>query len=451
MESSSLTSTAGRYSSLISNFLPPVEPLLILWFFATPLASFYFRFPAEKSILTFDRAVFAVVVVLLALKSTAPASVRPRVPASRFELAWALLSILTVVSVATKSNNVGYAARIAVDSFLLPLIAFHVARYHFELRGRASALLFAAMALGLVLLTIGAYEFWSGTDLFQFKGSELIRAGERRVNGPFTSDSSYAIICLMLSVFLASAPRLLGTGLDRSARLVFHAALVSTIIASLLPMFRIVGVAAVICLAIILSSKSSSNDLNRGLRVRRSIAAILILLPLLAASVIVIAPSLGRRLTDPRNIYGRLATWQTAAMIIIENPVFGVGLTNYTDYFSEKYFGPGLLRESVADARAAASPHSNPLWVAAELGSLGFVLYLAANVYIFMTGYRAWAAAQTSEARAAARCFMALIAAYWLPGLALTSGLYSDANLYFFFLLGLLSKNFLGTAINNTR
>jgi len=30
------------------------------------------------------------------------------------------------------------------------------------------------------------------------------------------------------------------------------------------------------------------------------------------------------------------------------------------------------------------------------------------------------------------------MAAYWIPGLELTSGMYSELNLYFFFLLGLI-------------
>ena len=40
----------------------------------------------------------------------------------------------------------------------------------------------------------------------------------------------------------------------------------------------------------------------------------------------------------------------------------------------------------------------------------------------------------------AAAAFIALFVAYWLPGLTLASGYYSDTNLYFFFLIGLLSN-----------
>ncbi|MCI0488097.1 MAG: hypothetical protein L0229_16030, partial [Blastocatellia bacterium] len=94
--------------------------------------------------------------------------------------------------------------------------------------------------------------------------------------------------------------------------------------------------------------------------------------------------------------------------------------------------------EAVLDARAAPFPHSNLLWIAAELGLFAFALYVAANIYIFLMCYRAFVRAKSGEARAAAVGALALVVVYSIPGLTLASGAYSDLNLYFFFMTGLL-------------
>jgi O-antigen ligase len=150
------------------------------------------------------------------------------------------------------------------------------------------------------------------------------------------------------------------------------------------------------------------------------------------------AASIKERLASPRNAYGRLATWKAAAKIALENPSAGVGLGNYSDYYSKKYSSTGETRESILDARAASSPHSNVLWIAAELGLIACAIYVAAHASIFLMGYRALARARRPDERAAAACYIAIAVGYWISGLTLTSGAYSDLNLYLFFMLGLL-------------
>ncbi|HTF36860.1 MAG TPA: hypothetical protein VK651_01020, partial [Blastocatellia bacterium] len=82
------------------------------------------------------------------------------------------------------------------------------------------------------------------------------------------------------------------------------------------------------------------------------------------------------------------------------------------------------------------------LWIASELGLPGLALYVAANLYLFLTGWRALKRAADQRQRIAASCFLALVVAYSIPGLTIASGYYSDLNLYFLFLLGALSTQF---------
>ena len=419
-----------------------IESVLIFWFATAPLASFYVRFPLDKSIITYNRAIIALVVIMLLVKPLKFEISKLKFSATKFEIAWALLSVLALASAVLESNDVTYAAKLAIDSFFLPLVMFNFARHSFDARGRTSALMLSAIVLSLFLFSTGFYEFATGTNLFQYKGSELIREGERRVNGPFAADSSYAIISLFLALFLQSAPRLLRVKFDRTTRLLYSCALASAVLASLLSLFRATAIALVTGFTIV---KFAGRNRDATKRFRISISASTFGIAAVVMAVIIGAMALGYfsfggRLTNPRNAFGRLATWETAAGITIENPLFGVGLANYRDYFRAKYTWEDESVERVMSTRAADSPHSNLFWVAAELGVFAFGLYIAANIYLFSMGWRALKRATDLRQRAAAACYIALFVAYWIHGLTLSSGYYSDTNLYFFFLLGLLSN-----------
>ena len=443
-----------------------IEWLLILWFATTPIASFYIRYPPERSLITFDRAVFGLVALILLIKWRRVAAIKTDgsrttgfLSASRFEVTWALLSIVALMSAVVASNNFEYATKMAVDSFWLPLLAFHVSRHHVDPRNRASSLTLTSIWLAWFLFATGAFEFATGVNLFGYKGSELIREGERRVNGPFAADSSYAIICLLVTLLLFAMPRMLRLKFDTTGRVVYAGALAAGVVASLLPLFRSVALALVICWAIIeiglvkqrASEGVAGESQDKSILTSRSSFVDWLTKPRLVvfaviALAVVVAESMSgsvrfeKRLADPQNAYGRLATWKAAAEVSFENPLFGVGLSNYNEYFDQKYNWVAEPDVYVFGARANRSPHSNPIWILAELGIIGFVLYLASNVYLFLMGYRALKGASNEVQRMAAICFLALAVAYWIPGLTLSSGYYSDLNLYYFFMLGVLSN-----------
>lgn len=427
-----------------------VSTILVAWFAVSPAASFLIRFPSDKSVITFNRAVFLLIAGLLLIrpKSGATAAVLGnaggRVPATatRFEIAWAALSVAALTSALLKSHDLGYAGKIAFDSFCLPLIAFRVARHHLEGRSHLRWLTLGAAGLALFLFAAGAYELATGSDLFAYKGSELVRAGERRVNGPFAADSSYSIICLMLFLFLRAAPEALSVRFDKTSRLLYNCAPAAAVIAALLPMFRTVAIAVVVCWVLLELGGRKALAFKEGRLLRGGwlIAALIAIVSLAS-----LAPSLfAERLADPSNAFSRIATWEAAAGIAAEDPLFGVGLANYTDSFRAKYNWEDESVEQVMNSRALSSPHSNLVWIAAELGWIAFAVYVIANVSLALMGWRALKRARTVNQRAAAACFLALVAAYWITGLTLTSGVYSDLNLYFFFLLGLLSSRFEG-------
>jgi O-antigen ligase len=454
-----------------------IEAVLIFWFALTPLASFYVRYPAEQSLITFDRLIFSGVALLLLLKAyrrnqknrdaqalnlglKTTDSRFQTFRATKFEIAWFWLAVLALANALLMANSVGYATKIAVDAFFLPLVAFHVARYHFDLRGREKALLIAVLLLAVFLCFTGAFEFITGANLFAYKGSDLVRERELRINGPFASDSSYAIICLLVALFLRAAPRLLKITFDKSARFIYFLGLAAIIIATFLPFFRATIVALGLCLLIIEilihlkrqpTTDQSANlpvtaSMPNRLRSRRLLTYAAIAAVALTSGAALLEmqsqSSIVRRLTSPRNLYGRLATWETAARIALERPWFGVGMANYTDYFEEKFSDLKQEEDWVGGVIALNAPHSNFIWIASELGLPAFALYLLAYAYLILLGYRGIRRAGNREAFIAAGFFLVLLVAYTLPGLTLSSGAYADLNLYWFFLLGLTSSKF---------
>ena len=438
-----------------------IEAVLLAWFAMTPLASFFLRFPTDRSIITFNRVVFGVLLIML-LEShrvlrragehlAVPASdERAHFSVSRFEISWALLSLLALASTLAYSNNVGYATRIAIDTFWLPLIAFYFARKHFDLRTGGRLLLLGCMALALFLFATGAIELATGIDLFRYKGAELVREGERRVNGPFAADSSFAIICLILFLFLKAAPGMIRVRLDRAGKLVYVCATAAAALGTLLPLFRVAAFALVLCWIAQwwLSSRGDALTLKRA-EFRRLLAAAAVVPVIAIVLVGWLAMALPERsvwrLLSPRTVFGRLATWQGAAEIAVENPILGVGLANYADHYDASHYYSEEAPEEILDTKAAPdSPHSNLLWIASELGLPAASVYVVANLYLFLMGWRALKRAGNSQQRTAAACFVSIVIAYWTTGLTLASGNYSDLNLCFLFLLGGLSTEFAG-------
>jgi hypothetical protein len=468
--------------------------ILIAWFATAPFAWFFIRFPAQKSIVTYERLVFGLV-ALLALLGTRRGSIRllrlkdevqtgnaaidrtavesplarPLArqgpvhlrPDFRFETAWLLLTLLACFSAVFASGSTGFAFRTAVDAFGLPLVAYYAARTYLGSPEHRRQIAVAAMLLAVFLFGTGAFEFASGINLLPYEGSQIVREGELRVNGPFIADTSFAIVSLLLALFLQSAPRMFSLKFDSTARLFYGVAIVAAIMACLMPLFRAVAIALALCWAAqgILTalpkrragpeplggqragaarSVPSIHWRRLGPAVRPAVTVAIASICLIVA-VIVLAPRNVRdRLVSPRNAYSRVLSWRLASNIIYNHPVFGVGLSNYVDYFSKEYSGARTPAELELGTHIVREPHSNIVWIATELGLAGLALYLVANVFLVLPAWRAIRDGRGMPTQAGGACVIVLVAAYWIPGLELTSGMYSELNLYFFFLLGMI-------------
>lgn len=419
--------------------LNPFEVTLLVWFVGSPIASCYFRLPGERSLITFDRIVVAALATSFLLGAIRKS--HNSLTAARFEIAWGVLTLVALVSVASQANSLGFATRVAVDAFGLPLFIFFIARRFLDVDKCSKALVLGAMALALFLFATGAIELLSGADLFPFKGSELIRGGELRVNGPFSTDSSFAIVSLMLALFLRAAPRMLRVRFDAGAQFAWVGAMLAAAAAALMPVFRSVVAAGLVAWTLfeVLAARTALPDAGRRWKlIGRVVGVGGLTIALAMAAFLWESPTLAKRLFDPGNLYSRLATWEAGARMTADNPLVGVGLWNFVDEFERLYGDEDWTLEEALDTRIAIGAHSNLVWIATELGLLGLIPYVIANLCLLVVGIGGLKRAGDPRSRARAACFLSLMAAYWIPGLTLVSGAYSDLNLYYFFFLAIL-------------
>jgi O-antigen ligase len=398
------------------------DALLGVWIAATPWASYVLRWPEERSLVTFDRVVVLAIVAGYLVRAHRE---RGRLPApSLFELSWAAFVAVALASVVALSESKGLALKTAVDAFALPLALFYALRTGFDTRRGRLAVFWGAVVLALSLPWVGLYEFAVGRDAMVWKGASIFRTGIVRANGPFVTDNSYAIISALVGVFLVWLPDALGLRLDRTGRILWRAAQASALLAALVPAFRtIVGaIVAALALPYVLAA-----------RVRTLSRVVLVAALLLVAAIPVLVPlsrtaTFRDRIADPSSAFSRAATYLAALDVISDRPLFGVGLTNYHEYFEAKYGTAWYIDvEAVADIGAESYPHNNLLGVWAELGTLGAFFYVLAAVVLAGTAWR--------RRNVAA---LALMAVYWIPGMTLQSGFYADLNLYYFAMLAVV-------------
>ncbi len=382
------------------------ELLLGLWLALEPWASYLLRYPTERSLITFDRVCLAILVCgfLAAARRRATLNWRP----TAFEVFWAAFVAVAALSVLLQSQLTAFAGRVMVDAFAMPLSLYYAIRRGLD-PSRAGAVVAGLGALGLSLPWLGIAELITRTNMLAYEGASVFRAGVVRANGPYINDCPYAMVSAMTAVILMLvSPR----------RSLFRWGGIAAALASVIPMFRTVAIAVAAALAL--------PALARGEIRRLACAALLLLVGAAAVLPAILALRGSRtfqeRISDPASAYSRLATYRAALDIIADAPITGIGLANYKAYFEAKYGTAWYVQvDAVGDEGAESTPHSNYLGTWAELGLLGFSLYLLA-----------WMALVVDAVSRREHLTLAVLAVYMFGGLTLHSGVYPEVNLFAF-------------------
>lgn len=406
---------------------------LQLWVAIFPLGYYFLSYPQHSPIITFDR----IIVLLLTLGIvTCPEQVSLPVPRELKICAWCWAVFLMAATISlVKVGQVQSSMRILVDCFLAPgilgwyvLSSFPVIRYLRRLHGIICAAAIYSAAIGLA-------EIYLGQDLLPIPGAGEYLAGQQqdvallRVNGPYLSNNSFGLIGLITFCLLWFLGHKLRDGLPRWQRVLHRCAMCAALVQALLPLFRSIFITVAIIVVL-----DFFRDLSWSQRAVR-ISALAVMGTAVIAVMIAVPELFEERVSSSENLYGRIAQQKQNLRVFLDDPILGVGLNNFHAVASRKP-NVGVSYQSV---ESLDYPHSNLGAVLAETGIAGFLPYVVSQGLLVWAFWKA-RRQRTQAARLAWIFFVYIFLSYWISGLALTSGYYSDLNLWYLFALAVVYR-----------
>jgi O-antigen ligase len=409
---------------VIEVFRGRFEGLLLWWAAVFPLGYYFVSFPREHAIVTLDRIV--VFVTFLALMC-ANSSVRMPAPKMLRQagLAWLAFAAVAACTLGKTANPLN-TSRIMLDSLVLPFLLGWCVIARFDVCRWLPTLRTAVCISSIISAAVAAAEIVMGQDLLPLGSAALAYGGVIRPNGPFESDDNLALIGA-ISVFLLLFFRsVLGPTSSRPRRFFHFLGLTAAIGMALLPLFRSVLITLFLTLVI---------DIfwERGLSRRAWRLGLIGATAALILAIAVFAPDVFEDRSSAGNLYGRIAQFQQSVRVFSENPLLGVGLSNFHDYVA----GEMRYYASYEGVPSLDWPHDNLAQVLTETGALGFLPYVMAQVFLLKAMWELRAFSR-SGGLAWRYCFY-LFLTYWITGLTESSG-YGPVNLWYVFAVAVMYK-----------
>jgi hypothetical protein len=405
--------------------------VILGWVLMFPLGYYYASFPKEESLVTSDRIFIG---ILLVAACWAGSGTTEQIPAdlrksAKYWGGFVLVAALTIPRVKLPLS----ALRILVEAFVFPgLLAWYVVRY-FDVRKNLPRLHLVASVMAIYVAVVGAAEVVLQRDLMALPSSSIILAGEDptaqfwlRPNGPFTSTNSFALIGWVSFFFLLFLRKAMAEEMPVWQMGVHRLAVACALLTSFMPLFRSVITSVVVVLAV-------DAYYTRGLRRLIRVGAISSFL-LLALVLRLALPAVFEDRSSSANFEGRIATQLQVLKVFLDNPLTGVGLTNYAEAARN-----GRYASVYQDVEAVDAEHNNLSAVLAETGIVGFLFYLISQV-LLVTAFRRVSRPRTQESMLVWKAFLFIFLAYWINGMSVISGFYSDLNLWYLFALAVVYK-----------
>jgi len=314
------------------------------------------------------------------------------------EVWMAVFSLILVVSVLLKSKVVGYSTRVASDAFIVPFLAYFIARRLITTEDRYRRLVKTVAYMGVYLIVISLIERGTQEGLFY------------RLSGPFqTSTTLYMVMMVAFFIVLAEhfyTPSVGGDKipLPRSARrLVVY--LTPIVILLIWSRGAWVGFLMGLCVFLVLGQRLMKPSQRSGL-----VGIGLMFVAMISFGVQELAQSLDERVGESLTVYGRIATWMVAIKSGLTSPIFGIGLNNIREV---------LATNTVEFQGVANFPriHNSFLQILAEQGVVGLVVYLSIMVLIVRLGFRIRQASLHARDRWRGISLIAIMIAYLAPAM----------------------------------
>ncbi len=269
----------------------------------------------------------------------------------------------------------------------------------------------------------------TGQDLLPLPGAVFSEATGtlRRVNGPFASNNSFGLIGLITLFFLVFLGRVLAHQLRVWRRVLHVSGVLSALAIAVMPMYRSIVVTLLVVIILELYY-------NKKITTRLAVIGLVMLGTVAIFWLGRMAPDLFEsRVSDLSNLYGRIAQQRQTLELFVSHPVNGVGLGNYTEAALDV---PDAAYRGVY---SLGSAHNTLGAILVDTGLIGFVPFVFAQVYFFLAFWK-FRKQSSPHTILATTFFFYVFLAYWMSGLVLTSGYYSDLNFWYLFVIAALYK-----------
>jgi O-antigen ligase len=288
----------------------------------------------------------------------------------RTEICMGLFAGVLLTNVLLQANLFRFALRLATDAFLVHLFAYFVIRRLVTTEERFAKVIRIFCYVGVYLIGIVLIERMLHSNLLY------------RVEGPFGHRDRLYVV--MVAVFFAVlAEQMSGRMLSWRKRLIpspagwFVVCLAPAVVVLTLTRANWVGFAFAswVCLAFAFRLIDFPRKLATA-------SLLLLLVPILSAGWQALVPEqvVEDRLSQPKNVYARLAAWHATLQVFFENPILGIGLNDSRGFLELR----AVTFEGVKNLR---SVHNSYLAMVAELGILGLAAYLAVVLSLMHAGY----------------------------------------------------------------
>lgn len=354
--------------------------LIVLWLLSMPtlfVQTDRFIKGAGVPVVTSDRALMGLLIGFLVLRVVASGSRLPRL-SSLEKWMIALLGIVVASYLSTvPERNATYlyqGAVLLVEGYVTPLAAYVLGRSQSWTDRELRRLLALFGVLAIYLTLVGILQYFFGVLIFSPTWLGVGTDTDRAASG-FGSPVEFGLVMAMLLAL--SLLNLLGQR-DAFVRMLALVATGAAAVGVGLSLTRAAWLAALVVVAwIFWKDKRSRGLITRGV-VIGALAGIM------AAAFLMRADVFERRLTELTPIYNRIALWSTAAAMIANHPLTGVGFgfRTFNDHKRENLVsvGPSAMGKYALEPGV---PHNEFLHVFAMTGLTGFMAYV-------MVCRRAW-------------------------------------------------------------
>jgi O-Antigen ligase len=343
----------------------------------------------------------------------------------RTEKWMAIFALLLIANVILLSSRFFFSARIAIDAFIVPFLAYFTARRFVTNEERFRQLTRFMAYLGVYVIVSGLLERVLNTTL------------EHRIQGPFRT-RDYLFVAMTVIFFMLTTDAVLQwfrkrriSGLPR-ALLYFVVVMCPVIILLTLTRGNWVGFMAGLWVFAFLSRKLLT---QRQKLATVGLAIGLVPIVLIGALELSQTSLLRDRVNNVNTIAIRFTTYATVIREGINNPILGIGLNNLRDVLRRK--APNI------DEKTLGTAHNSYLAIFSELGVFALLTYLAMMGAICKTGLRIFRAEKDLADRWRGVAAVAMVTAYMVAGL-FTHYVYSQllAHIYLYACVGAIAGRY---------